>query len=644
MSAAGMGVADYTAEDIEVLTGLDPVRKCPAMYTDTQRPNHLLREVIDNSVDEVLAGYGKQIRVTLHQDDSVSVQDEGRGMPIDCHPGEQVSGVEVILTRLHAGGKFGNRIYRFSGGLHGVGVSVVNALSTRLEIRVRRQGREWNMQFAHGEKTTELLEVARVGQRNTGTLLHFWPNASYFDSPTISRSRLLPLLQAKALLAPGLRMVLRDEVRDEEHEWCYQEGIENFLRQQLPDQQLLPEQAISGSYQDQEATLDWALHWVPETSAPVITDSFANLVPTPQGGSHVNGLKKGLLDAVEEFCKSRNLLPKGLKLTSEDVIKCCAYLLAIKLREPQFAGQSKERLSSPGCVHFVAAVVRDHFSHWLHQHIEMGEKIIALIIEQARRRRAASSAAQRKRSSASTLPGKLADCSCRDVQRSELFLVEGDSAGGTAKQARDREFQAIMPLRGKILNTWEVDVHHLLASREVQDIVTATGVSPGSQDLSRLRYGKICILADADSDGAHIATLLCALFLRHFPALVANGHIYVALPPLYRIDLGKKVFYALDEKEKEQRLQALQEQQHGAKINVQRFKGLGEMNALQLRETTMAPASRRLLNLELSDLDASSQIMDMLLAKRRAEERRQWLARRDTGDRLHNVNQDMSRA
>ena len=627
-----MAVEDYDASAIEVLTGLDPVRKRPGMYTDTQCPNHLLQEVIDNSVDERLAGHAKQIRVILHTDDSISVQDDGRGMPVDQHPEEQISGVELVLTRLHAGGKFSDKQYRFAGGLHGVGISVVNALSSRLIVRVRRAGKEYSMSFAKGVKTSELTETGKVGRQNTGTLLHFWPDPDYFEAVTISRSRLHPLLRAKALLAPGLRVQLEDQPHGKKSEWCYEEGMQDYLARELQAQGIasLPEQGISGSFHSEDASAEWALHWLPEDRKVSITESFVNLVPTPQGGSHINGLKRGLLDAMDEFCKSRSLLPKDLKLTAEDVLKSCTYLLSIKMKEPQFAGQTKERLLSRECLPFVASAIRDHFSHWLHRHVALGECIAEQVIQQARQRIATNKTVTRKRVAGSTLPGKLADCARRDAHSTELFLVEGDSAGGTAKQARDREFQAIMPLRGKILNTWELTPQVLQASKEIQDIATAIGVPAGSEDLSGLRYGKICILADADSDGAHIATLLCALFMRHFQPLMTQGHVYVALPPLYRIDIGKTIYYALDEKEKEERLEKGRGQGGNASPVVQRFKGLGEMNALQLRETTMAPATRRLLGLDVEDFQTSCQRMDMLLARKRAEDRRHWLQQEDT--------------
>ncbi|MHC8441523.1 MAG: DNA topoisomerase IV subunit B [Candidatus Eutrophobiaceae bacterium] len=615
----------YNAADLEVLTGLDPVRRRPGMYTDTRSPQHLLQEVVDNSVDEVLAGAARNIEITLHEDGSVAVQDDGRGMPIDLHQEEGVSGVELILTRLHAGGKFSGKNYRFSGGLHGVGVSAVNALSARLEVWVRRNGKEWHMAFADGEKTSELSAIGTVGQRNTGTRLRFWPNQKYFDTLEIQRTRLHHLLRAKAVLCPSLCIRLVDEIKDSKEEWLYPQGMSEYLAAQLEGQILLPTEPICGNQEDEHRSIEWLMHWMPEGGTP-ICESYVNLIPTPQGGTHVNGLRQGLLDALREFCELRSLLPKGVRLSAEDVWAQCVWLLSIKMENPQFAGQIKERLSSRDCAAFVQGAVRDELRHWLHKHVESGEKIAAVAIEAARQRRMKSRATERKSiSGGATLPGKLADCAVRDVRSTELFLVEGDSAGGTARQARDKEFQAILPLRGKILNTWEVSAAEAIGSNEVRDISTAIGMSLGSDDLSGLRYGKICILADADSDGAHIATLLCALFLKHFPALVDKGHLFIALPPLYRIDVGKQVFYALDEEEKDKRLSDLERLHENSKINVQRFKGLGEMNASQLRETTIAPATRRLLCLKLSDPTKTSEIMDMLLAKKRATHRRDWL-------------------
>ena len=615
----------YEAADIEVLTGLDPVRKRPGMYTDTSRPNHLIQEVVDNSVDEAIAGYAHRLDVTLHKDGSVTVSDDGRGMPVDKHPGEKISGVEVILTRLHAGGKFSGKNYRYSGGLHGVGVSVVNALSKHLEVWVKRDGKEYNIAFAGGDRKSPLEVVGEVGKRNTGTTLRFWPDPKYFDTTKIAMGRLQHLLRAKAVLCPGLHVKLVDENSGEKLEWCYEEGISTYLSESLAGVELLPPEPFMGSMSGTHEIVDWAVHWLPE-DGELITESYVNLVPTVQGGTHVNGLRQGLLEAMREFCESRSLLPRNVKLTADDVWERCAYLLSVKMEDPQFAGQTKERLGSRECTAFISGVVHDAFSQWLHQHVEMGERIAELAISHAQRRlKAGKEIARKKVTGGPALPGKLADCSLQDAAVCELFLVEGDSAGGSAKQARNREFQAVMPLRGKILNTWEVEPAEVLSSREVHDIAVAMGVDPGSSDLEGLRYGKICILADADSDGLHIATLLCALFLRHFRPLVEMGHVYIAMPPLYRIDVGKEVFYALDESEKQGVLDRIVAEKLRGTVNIQRFKGLGEMSALQLRETTMAPETRRLVKLTLEKNNRADQMLDMLLAKKRSQDRRQWL-------------------
>lgn len=617
----------YDASDIEVLTGLEPVRKRPGMYTDTTRPNHLVQEVLDNSVDEAISGFASKIEVILHKDGSASVTDDGRGMPVDIHPDEKVSGVEVILTRLHSGGKFSNKNYKFSGGLHGVGVSVVNALSKTLEVLVRRDGKEYSMTFKGGDKKTPLKVVGSVGKKNTGTTIRFLPDAKYFDSSNYAVSRLKHLMRAKAVLCSGLKITFHDEAKKDKQEWCYEDGIKTYLAEELVGLELLPPEPFLGSMQGEHEGVDWAVHWLPEAaSGDMVTESYVNLVPTLQGGTHVNGMRQGMLDALRDFCESRSLLPRGVKLTADDIWDSCCYILSVKMDEPQFSGQIKERLSSRECATFVSGVVKDALSQWLHQHVEMGERIAELVIAAAQKRLKSNKKIVRKKvTGGPPLPGKLADCSMQDISVSELFLVEGDSAGGSAKQARDREFQAVMPLRGKILNTWEVDSAEVLSSKEVHDIAVAIGVDPGSSDLSGLRYGKICILADADSDGAHIATLICALFLKHFKPLVENGHIYVAMPPLYRIDIAKDVYYALDDAEKQGVLDKITAEKKRGNVSVQRFKGLGEMNPIQLRETTMATATRRLVQLTLPDEKQAEKVMDMLLSKKRAPDRKKWL-------------------
>jgi len=617
----------YTADSIEVLSGLDPVKRRPGMYTETDRPNHLAQEVIDNSVDEALAGHAKQIDVILHKDNSLSVSDDGRGMPVDIHPEEGVSGVELILTRLHAGGKFNNENYTFSGGLHGVGVSVVNALSKLLEVQIKRDGQVHRIGFADGEKVSDLEVVDTCGKRNTGTTVRFLADPKYFDTPKYSVSRLKHNLRAKAVLCPGLKVTFTDQTsgKNEKEEWYYEDGLSAYLKGTTQVYETLPADPFIGELKGEEDAVEWAVQWLPE-GGELTCESFVNLIPTAQGGTHVNGFRTGLLEAMREFCEFRNLLPRGVKLTAEDIWERCAYILSAKTRDPQFSGQTKERLSSRHIAAFISGAVKDAFSLWLNKHVEEGEALAESVIANAQRRlRSSKKVVRKKVTQGPALPGKLADCSGAETQRSELFLVEGDSAGGSAKQARDRQFQAIMPLRGKILNTWEVDSGEILASQEIHDISVAIGVEPGSTDLEGLRYGKICILADADSDGAHIATLICALFLRHFKPLVDAGHVYVAMPPLYRIDAAKDVFYALDDDEREGIVERIRAERKNVKINVQRFKGLGEMNPLQLRETTMDPDTRRLVQLTINAEDNAHEMLDMLLAKKRSADRKSWL-------------------
>ena len=625
-----MSQSTYNAVDIEVLKGLDPVRHRPGMYTDTARPNHLGQEVIDNSVDEAIAGHARQVKVTLYEDNSLEVIDDGRGMPVDIHPEEGVPAIELLLCRLHAGGKFSNKNYQFSGGLHGVGISVVNALSKRVEVTVNRDGQVYQIAFENGDKVEDLHVIGTCGRRNTGTKVRFWPDEKYFDSPRFSVPRLTHLLKAKAVLCPGLEITFKDKINDTEQSWCYQDGLKDYLMESVSGYTLLPEDPFTGSHTGETEAVEWALLWLPE-GGELLTESYVNLIPTIQGGTHVNGLRQGLLDAMREFCEFRNLLPRGLKLTADDIWERCAYVLSVKMQEPQFAGQTKERLSSRQSAAFVSAIVKDAFSLWLNQNVQIAESLAEMVITSAQKRlRASKKVIRKKLTSGPALPGKLADCSSQDLSRTELFLVEGDSAGGSAKQARDREYQAIMPLKGKILNTWEVSSDEVLGSQEIHDISVAIGIDPDSDDLSQLRYGKICILADADSDGLHIATLLCALFVRHFRVMVEQGHVFVAMPPLYRIDLGKEVHYALDEEEKEGILDQLKRKK--GKPNVQRFKGLGEMNPLQLRETTMDPNTRRLVQLSLDNTEETMALMDMLLAKKRSEDRREWL--QEKGDQV----------
>ncbi|MEM8767920.1 MAG: DNA topoisomerase IV subunit B [Pseudomonadota bacterium] len=621
-----MANAKYSAESLQVLSGLEPVRRRPGMYTDTTRPNHLVQEVVDNSVDEALAGHAREIEVTLMKDGSIEVIDDGRGMPVDIHPKHKVSGVELILTRLHAGGKFDNENYNFSGGLHGVGVSVVNALSEKLEVEIKRDGKVFSQNYKKGKPTGKLKATGTVGKRNTGTRVWFLPEASYFDSPKVSVPRLKHLLKAKAVLCPGLKVSFAVEGKAADNEtWYYEDGLKSYMVEALEGLECIPEEPFIHSAEGNQEAVEWAVLWVPE-GGELITESYVNLIPTAQGGTHVNGLRSGLSDALKEFCEFRDLLPRGIKLTGDDLWLQCAYVLSAKLADPQFSGQTKEKLSSRNSAAFIGGVAKDAFSLWLNEHPQEGERLAELAISNAQRRvQAAKKVARKKVTAGPALPGKLADCSGQDVDRGELFLVEGDSAGGSAKQARDREFQAVMPLRGKILNTWEVDVNQVLGSQEIHDIAVAIGVDPGSSDLTGLRYGKVCILADADSDGLHIATLLCALFVRHFRPLVEAGHVYVAMPPLYRVDVGKEVFYALDEDEKEGVLDRIAAEKKRGAVMVQRFKGLGEMNPMQLRETTMDPDTRRLVQLTLDSPKKTEETLDMLLAKKRAPDRKSWL-------------------
>jgi len=620
-----MTAKKYDATSIEVLSGLEPVQKRPGMYTDTSRPNHLAQEVIDNSVDEAIAGHADCIDIVLEKDGAICVTDNGRGMPVDIHPQHKMPGVELILTKLHAGAKFSGKDYKFSGGLHGVGVSVVNALAKKLQVTVRRDGQIYTMEFKNGERVQKLTKIGKTSLDDHGTSVKFWPNSSYFDQPKISVSRLKPLLKAKAVLCPNLKISFHDKQSDEKIIWQYQDGLLDYLNSFNGSTPHLPEEPFLGHFAGEDATCDWVVIWLPE-GGDALQESYVNLVPTAQGGTHVNGFRTGLLEAMREFCDIQNLLPRGIKLAPEDVWHGVSYLVSVKMTEPQFSGQTKERLSSRKIASFVANVVRDSFSLWLNQHVQAAKELAEFMVATAQARQKNSKQVARKKVSAGpALPGKLADCTLNDVERCELFLVEGDSAGGSAKQARDKSYQAVMPLRGKILNTWEVDSNQVLASKEVHDIAIALGVEPANDDLSKLRYGKVCILADADSDGLHIATLLVALFVRHFPALVANGHVFVAMPPLYRVDAGREIHYALDDSEKDEILAKLKASKPNSKPNVLRFKGLGEMNPSQLRDTTMDANTRRLVQLTMHDLKATHSTLDLLLGKKRASDRKDWL-------------------
>lgn len=630
----------YDADEIEVLSGLDPVRKRPGMYTDTTRPNHLAQEVIDNSVDEALSGHATKIAVTVYADGSLSVADDGRGMPVDIHREHKVSGVELILSKLHSGAKFSEKAYGFSGGLHGVGISVVNALSTKLIVTVQRDSKEHQMEFQDGHKATELKVVGKAEKGYTGTVVHFWPDPKYFDSPKFNLPRLKEVLRAKAVLCPNLLVTLDDQINNEQIKWQYANGLTDYLLDALAGAETVPAEPFVAGHSGEREAAEWALAWTtPEAGVNTISESYVNLIPTVQHGTHVNGLRSGLTEAIREFCEFRNLLPRGLKLAPEDAWQGCHFVLSVKMKDPQFAGQTKERLSSREISAYVQGVVHDTFSLWLNQHPAQGEAIAQLIINNAASRlKQAKNVVRKKITSGPALPGKLADCISHDVALSELFLVEGDSAGGSAKQARDRETQAILPLRGKILNSWEVTSNEALASEEIHNISVAIGIDPNTADLSTLRYGKICVLADADSDGLHIATLICALFLKHFRPLVAAGHVYIAMPPLYRIDAGKEVMYALDAPERDALIARIQSKKANTKVSVTRFKGLGEMNPVQLRETTMSRDTRRLVQLQLPDpvavdgadpslplVNAADEIMTMLLSKKTANSRKIWL-------------------
>ena len=619
----------YDSKAIEVLSGLDPVKKRPGMYTDTSCPNHLIQEVLDNSVDEALSGYCKRIKVNLYKDNSVEVSDNGRGMPVDVHPEHKLTGVELIMCKLHAGAKFSGEDYGFSGGLHGVGVSVVNALSTKLNVKIKRDSQEYEINFSAGDKDNDLKPIGDVGATNSGTSIRFYPDKQYFETLNINKKSLKHLLKAKAVLCPGLQIDYFDEKKNERIKWIFDEGLSDYLDEFSGCNETLLDETIILSKTSDDQALDVAINWTEEASNNLLKETFVNLIPTALGGSHLNGFKSGLLEAIKEFCDYRNLIPKGIKINSDDILANCIFVISSKLKNPQFAGQTKERLDSKDHMSFVSSSTKDSLSIWLNQHTEEGEKIADLAIAAAQKRIKSATKVDRKKTfKGPALPGKLSDCNCNNIEESELFLVEGDSAGGSAKQARDRRFQAIMPLRGKILNTWDLESADIIKSQEIKDLATAIGSLPGDEDVSNLRYGKICILADADSDGLHIATLLCALFLRHYKNLVTSGKIFVSMPPLYRIDAAKEVFYALDENEKESIVKKIKKQNSKIKIDIQRFKGLGEMNPSQLRETVMKPDSRRLVQLTLSSSDNANSVFDLLLSKKRAPDRKEWLEKK----------------
>ena len=619
----------YDSKAIEVLSGLDPVKKRPGMYTDTNNPNHLIQEVLDNSVDEALSGYCSSIKVSIMKDGFIQVVDDGRGMPVDIHPDHKVSGVELIMCKLHAGAKFSGDEYNFSGGLHGVGVSVVNALSDELEVHIRRDSKEHSITFNNGDKKKELHQIGEVGARNSGTTIKFKPNPKYFETTEVQINHLKHLLKAKAVLCPGLTIDFFYEKKSERLRWFYEDGLKGYLSESSDGVELILQDSILCSKSSEAQEVEFVLNWASRPLKDRLNETYVNLIPTAQGGSHLNGFKSGLLEAVKEFCDYRNLLPKGLKINAEDVISNAYFVVSSKLQNPQFAGQTKERLDSKDHASFVSTITKDALSIWFNTNTGEGEKIAELAISSAQIRAKASRVVERKKTfKGPALPGKLSDCNSEDLNETELFLVEGDSAGGSAKQARERSFQAIMPLRGKILNTWDLESAEIIKSQEIKNLSTAIGVMPGNDDISSLRYGKICILADADSDGLHIATLLCALFLRHYRPLVQQGRIYVSMPPLYRIDCGKDVAYALDDEQREVIVSNLKSKKGKPKINIQRFKGLGEMNPSQLRETVMDPQSRQLVCLSISSSDNANSLMDLLLSKKRAPDRKEWLEKK----------------
>lgn len=621
-------MSEYNSKNIKVLKGLDAVKKRPGMYTETERPNHLAQEVIDNSVDEAIAGHAKYVEVSLLKDGSMSIKDDGRGMPIDIHPEEGIPGVQVILSTLHSGGKFDGASYKHSGGLHGVGISVVNALSERIDVEVSREGGLWAIAFENGEMVEPLKKVGTVGPRTTGTKFTFKPNPLYFDTVKFDIKRLEHVLRAKAILCKSLRVVFKNEFTGDVKEWFYDDGLPQYFKERVEYETVLSEPWKSHLMSDDEG-LEFVIDWLAD-GGESLQESYVNLIPTSQHGTHLNGFRAGIVQSVREFSEIHELIPKGVKVTPDDVWTGSCWVLSAFVLNPSFAGQTKGKLSTREIVDKFQRLVSDKFSLWLNKNHDMGIALVEKFVAEAQRRaRKAKTVTRKKVTAGPSLPGKLADCIENDPALTELFLVEGDSAGGSAKQGRNKEFQAIMPLRGKILNTWEVDSEQILASQEIHDITVAMGIDVNSEDMSGLRYGKLCILADADSDGLHIATLIAGLMVKHFAPLVQAGHVYVALPPLFRVDVGKKVFYALDEDERTYIFKEIERKGLKGEVQVTRFKGLGEMNPSQLRETTLNPDTRRLVRLTMDDIEKTSVVMNKLLAKKESESRKRLI---ETGE------------
>ena len=620
----------YTASDIEILKGIEPVQKRPGMYTDTSTPNHLLQEVIDNCVDESIAGFCNNIDITVNKDGSFTVKDDGRGMPVDIHPEYKKSGVEVIMTNLHSGAKFSNKNYKYSGGLHGVGVSVVSALSETLTVNVERADDPdvYEIVFKNGLISKKLTKVSKTQKKSHGTTITFKPNSTYFDNDAIDMNRLHKLLEAKSILKPGLKIKIFDlKYRKEEKVYCHSGSLDTYLKNSLKDIDLLPKQPILVELDTDQFELTSTLCWH-QDSNETIQDSYVNLIPTSDGGTHVNSLKSAVTDSIREFMTSHKLTPKNTKIIPDDIWKNTSYLLSIKISDPQFIGQTKNKLQSTSIGSKLTTQLKDRLELWLNNHSEISEEICSIAISNAQMRSSIAPKKTKSTTKSIILPSRLSDCSSKDASANELFLVEGDSAGGSAKQARDRNFQAILPLRGKILNTWEVSSTKILESKEVQDISTSIGVKPGESDLSKLRYEKICILADADSDGLHIATLLIALFVKHFPDLVLNEHIYVSLPPLYRLDFKNSVLYAISDEHMTEVLKQNKIKSSDPKLSITRFKGLGEMNPSQLRDTTLNPSSRKLLLLSLENKAKDMKLLNMMLSKKTSIDRKLWLEKK----------------